>query len=435
MRVRGALLLVALAAATPSPSELSSPGTPPEIRYFRYERPVNVQAPGISGAAQTCAVLDASVFPHAEGDLADLRLYRDAAETPYVIRTAAPVQANARQIAVLNLGSRAGQTTFDAAMPEGQYSDVRLDVSGANFIATVNVTGSQSEGNARGTKLGSYTIFDLTDQKLGRSTILHLPRSDFRYLHFAIVGPVKPEQIGGVTVDRIPQSEPHYAVVAETSQIGQHGRDTQIQFNVPANVPVDRITFVPGAEPANFSRDVSVTVRAIPARGTAEEEIPHTTNGYGNLLRVHGIHDGRRIDEEHLSIDAPWFSSGPSGSQWTITVDNGDDPPLELKAVRLEMIQRKMCFDAAAGASYTLYHGDAALAAPRYDYARLFVAEKAPLEATLGPEQVNPDYQKRPDTRPFTERYPWLLWVALVVVIAVLGAVALRTAKQAMPRA
>lgn len=422
MRLRGALLLLAVAAT-------------PEIRYFHYERPVNV--PPISGAAsaQTCAVLDASVFPHAEDGLGDLRLYHGSAEMPYVIRTAGPVQGNAQKMAALNLGSRAGQTAFDAAMPEGEYSDLKLDVSGANFIATVYVTGSQSEGNARRTKLGSYTIFDLSDQKLGRSTVLHLPRSDFRYLHFAIAGPVKPEQIGGVTVDRVSQSEPRYTVVAEASQIAQKGRDTEIQFKVPANVPVDRITFVPGAQPASFSRDV--TVRAEPILTSKLPSGVDAPGRYasGNLLRLHTSQNGRRIDEEHLTINAPLVDFGVWGSQWRITIDNGDDPPLELKSVRLEMIQRKLCFHAAAGASYRLYYGDAALAAPRYDYARLFVAEKTPVVATLGPEEANPEFQKRPDTRPFTERHPWLLWVALALVVLVLGAVALRTAKQAMPRA
>jgi len=254
-------------------------------------------------------------------------------------------------------------------------------------------------------------------------------------LHFAIAGPVKPAQIGGLTVDRTAQSEPQYTAVAETSQMTQKGRDTVIQFTVPANVPVDRITFVPGGQPANFSRDVRVAVQPMPSRTSGEEEISPATSVYGNVLRVHGDHNGHRIDEEQLTVNVPGLSSGPAGSQWTITIDNGDDPPIELKLVRLEMIQRKLCFDAAAGASYTLYYGDGALAAPRYDYARLFVAEKTPLDATLGPEQANPEYQERPDTRPFTERHPWLLWAALGVVILVLGAVALRTAKQAMPKA
>lgn len=422
MKIRETLLLLAFAVATP------------EIRYFRYERPVNLPAQTGSGTSQACAVLDVPLFSHAAVGLGDLRLYSGQVETPYVIEAANPRQTGARNVALLNLGSRAGQTTFDAAMLEGQYSDLNLDVKAANFIATVSVAGSHAESGTRPTKLGSWTIFDLTDQKLGRSTVLHLPKSDFRYLHFAIAGPVKPEQIRGLTIDRLAQSEPRYLVVAESSQVTQKGRNTEIQFRVPPNVPVNRISIVPRAQPANFSRDVWMTVQPVPRQGVSENEPPLTTKGYGNLLRVHGVHNGYRINEEHLSIDAPWFSSGSSGSQWTITIDNGDDPPLQLKSARLEMIQRRLCFDAAAGTSYTLYYGDAALAAPRYDYARLFVAEKNPAEAMLGPEQLNPDYQKRPDMRPFTEQHPGLLWAALALVIAVLGIVALRTAKQKIPQ-
>lgn len=422
MKLSAAFLLLALAAATP------------EIRYFRYERPVNVAALNGVGSAQTCAVLDPTTFTHSEPELADLRLYRGQSETPYVVRTEQPVHGARMNIAVLNLGTRAGQTSFDAAMPEGEYSDVTLDVSGANFIATVTVSGSNDEGHGRETRLGAYTIFDLTDQKLGRSTVLHLPRSDFRTLHFSIAGAVKPQQIGGITMDRVSQAEPHYTIVAETSHASQHGNQTEIQFTLPVNVPVDRITFVPGEQPGNFSRDVTVKVSPVPVRGMPEDEVPRTTEASGNLLRVHGVREGHRLDEEHLSIDAPWLSGGPAGSRWTITIDNGDDPPIELKSVRLEMVQRRLCFDAAAGAGYMLRCGDAALAAPRYDYARLFMPEKNPAQATLGPEQVNPEYQKRPDSRAFTERHPWLLWVALAVVIFVLGLVALRTAKQTIPR-
>ncbi len=83
-----ALVLVAVAAAAPS------------IRYFRLERGVVVQtnsgavASQASGAGpkQTCATLDAGVFEHAAPGLADLRLYRDTTETPYVIREAMPVE-------------------------------------------------------------------------------------------------------------------------------------------------------------------------------------------------------------------------------------------------------------------------------------------------------------------------------------------------------
>jgi hypothetical protein len=38
-------------------------------------------------------------------------------------------------------------------------------------------------------------------------------------------------------------------------------------------------------------------------------------------------------------------------------------------------------------------------------------------------------WRPRPDERPFTEKHPILLWIALIVVIALLGAVAFRSLK------
>ena len=423
MNLRGAIVLLAVAAAAPS------------IRYFRYEREMFVQtnagalASQASGPKQTCATLDAGVFAQAAPGLADLRLYRETTETPYVVREAMPVEQQQPEIAPLNLGKRGAHTTFEAAMPEGRYSDVNLDVTAKNFIATVAVTGSQTEGGREGTELGLFTIFDLSGQRLGRSTVLHLPQSDFRYLYFAIAGPVKPEDVAGLSVERVSEKQT-YVTVADTNQVTQKGHATTAQFKVPANVPVERVEFVVGAEPVNFSRDV--TVRAAPI---LTKELPSGTDapgGYssGNLLRVHGTHDGRRIDEEDLTVDAPFVDFGVWNSTWTVTIDNGDDAPLALTDVKLEMAERKLCFDAAAGAAYTLYFGDAALTAPRYDYATLFAPEADAVQATLGAEKQNPEYRTRPDGRAFTERHPGLLWVALLLVVVVLGVVAVRTARE-----
>jgi hypothetical protein len=407
------VVLLALAAATP------------EIRYFRYERPLS--AP-VTKAGQTCVALDAGIFARAAPGLADLRLYRDTTETPYVVREAMPMEQQQPKIEPLNLGSRNGQTVFDATMPEGHYSDVELDVAGTDFIATVKVTGSQTQGSA-GTKLGAYTIFDLTGQKLGRSTVLHLPESDFRYLHFTIAGKVKPGDVSGLSVERV-SAKQLYVTVADTNQVAQKGQATTIQFKVPANVPVERMEFVVGAEAENFSRDVAVRVEPAAKPTTTEAERPQPVLASGNLLRVHGTHDGQRIDEEHLTVDAPVAEFGGPGSLWTISIDNGDDAPLTLTDVRLEMAERKLRFDAAAGASYALYYGDPALTAPRYDYATLFVADVDAEQAALGVEENNPQYQARPDTRPFTEKHPALLSIALILVVVVLGLVALRTAKE-----
>lgn len=415
MTLRSALFLAVLFTAAPS------------LRYFHYSRPVYT-APAQSG--QTCAALDAQVFSQSGPDLASLRLYQNAEVHAYAISYAAPLQPAAQNITPLNLGLRNGYVVFDAAMPSGMYSDLDLAVNARDFLATVRVSGSQSQSGPA-TNLGSYTIFDFTRQRLGRSTVLHLPQSNFRFLHFAVSGPLQPAQITSLSADRLPAGRPQYVTIAATPQVTEHAHDSVITFSIPANVPVDRIAFSNGPNPVNFSRQVSVNIQ--PSSASAQNQTPSApiTNS-GDLLRIHTTRNGHKIDEEHLAIPASWSASSFSsatGTTWTVTVHNQDDPPLDIRSVSLQMIARSLCFDAAPNATYTLYYGDSALSPPHYDYATLFSLSKNAARATLGPEQLNPLYTPRPDTRPFTEKHPALLWIALIAAILILGLIALRSAK------
>jgi hypothetical protein len=413
MKLLATVLLLGLAAPSP------------ELRYFRYERSIEA-APQSSG--QTCVVLPPAILSHAASQLSDLRLYNGRSETPYVILRSAPVASSQQVIAPLNLGRRAGQTVFDLAMPAGRYRDVELAITGRDFIATVTVSGSQEQASAQ-TKIGSYTIFDLTRQRLGRSTVLHLPDSDFRFLHFSVAGPIAPENVSGLSVERMPAKEAKYQTVAQASQVAIKGRDSVIEFTVPRHTPVDRIVLVPGAVPTSFSRDVRVSISPILQQKSSDAVgSPRQASVYGSFLRVHRLQDGHRIDEERLNVLAPEVEFDTPAT-WTVTIENRDDAPIQISSVRLEMLERSLCFDASEAVGYTLHYGDPALAAPRYDYASLFALQTNAAKASVGPESANPDYQDRPDSRPFTERHPVLLWVALAIVILLLGAVALRSAK------
>ena len=248
---------------------------------------------------------------------------------------------------------------------------------------------------------------------------------------------IRPDQITALSTGRLPAKPPQYVTVATSSSIQQKGRDTVIEFsgsaNVPSNVPVDQILFTPGPQPVNFSRDVTVTVAPPPTRPSTDAEQPQPPAIFsGNVLRIHTTQNGHKIDEENLTIDTPAYavSFAPAETKWTITIHNQDDAPIQLQSVTLQMIARTLCFDAVPEANYKLYYGDAALSAPRYDYASLFVLDKNAARATLGLEEQNPNFESRPDTRPFTEKHPALLWIALIAAILILGLVALRSSRQ-----
>lgn len=401
------------------------------IQYFRFTRRIDTPP---AAAGQTCVVLDEQTFAHASPGLADLRLFRGGDAVPYVVRGLAPRPVLRQTIPAINLGRRDGKTVFDAEMPDLSYSDVQLDLIGQDFLATVKVSGSQNAGEAP-TRVGSYTIFDFTNQKLGRSTILHLPRSNYRFLHFEIAGSIAPDQIKGLAAAALPAGETRYLTLAETAQFAQKGRSSVAELAIPANVPVDRVVFDVSQDPVNFSRAVTVDVTELKPKA-ADETLPDRpmTIAFGDILRIHRTYAGRRVDEERVAITLP-DEAHSDPAKLTITIANGDDAPIQFTGVHLQMVEHDLCFEATEGFIYDLYYGDSTLRLPHYDYASWYTPAARPVLATLGPERLNPGYQPRPDARPFSERHPVLLWMALVAVILLLGAIALLSARRMQPPA
>jgi hypothetical protein len=454
MKAAALMAILLWQAAPANEPPVAQPG------YLRYLRALTVPA----GAGQACAVLDAQVFPHAEPALIDLRIFPPSAatgaqhEVPYAITMSEAVTEETQPARLLNLGGEGGKIVFDLEMPERAYSDVTLDLdpNAANFLATATVTGmDELGGKGKSTALGSFTLFDLSSQHLSRDTTLPLEESTFRYLHVVLsVSPAPgsapgatllPAMVRGAQVPPSREEQILYTTVAETSSLETVGRESRATFEVPARVPVERVEFVPAPGfKANFSRDVKVTATAeplpkgAPKASAAEGEIdndqraPLAETVTGNILRVHANEAGREIRTEELGFPAILGANLQRAAKVEVDIENGDDQPLPIAQVRLEMRQRELCFDAgtARGADLALYYGDPALLGPVYDYERLFVAADRPLAATLGPEQLNPQFTPRPQAPlSFTERHPQVLWIALIAAICALGLVAIRSSR------
>lgn len=423
------------------------PDTAANQQYSRYQRTLSLP----SGPGQSCAVIDPNIFPHAASSLKDLRLYQDGRELPYAITLSEPEQPDSDTAQVRNLGLRGRNIVFDVEMPNRPYTDVILELAGQDFIATATVSGTRDPNYTNQTSLGDFTLFDLTSQHLSRSTTLHLQETDLPYLHIELAvssAPgtrtfvVTPQMVLGVTVPPSREAQSLYTTAASTTQFIQRGRQTIATLPLPQRVPIERISFdLPATFKANFSRDVHIS--ALPQKeqsedssagslSKAEDSATSETLG-GTILRVHLTQAEREIRQQQLSVPATLGSNMQSAASVTIAVDNGDDAPLPITAVRLEMRQRKICFDAPTAQPVTLFYGDPSLAAPQYDYARLWAPSNKMHIAQLDREQLNPVYRDRPDARPLTERHPHLLWIVLLTVICVLAVVAIRSSKN-IPR-
>lgn len=414
--------------------QFGSVAAPSPSRHLRYQREIFLPR---QASGQACVALDGAVFAHTESTGAgDVRIYgRDGQHefnVPFALTESGPATLDAQPATVGNVAVRQGALNFDLSMPTGGYSEVDLDLKAKNFLGVAEVSGMESR--RRATTLGTFSLFDLSGQGLARSTVLALPDVSYPVLHIELrltdpegrPMPVEPWMISGATVPPSRQDQIAYTTIASSSKIEQQGHWSIATMVVPAHIPIERAQFV--LEPefhSDFLRDATVAASpmdtGLAALGAAE-------GMSGHIFRVvrSAIAGVPAIDSRVLAINTVIGANLQSPAKVTASVDNGNAPPLPIARVDLQMRERKLCFEARPGASYTLRYGDAELSGPSYSYARHFAPAARPMIGVLGPEQKNPMYV--PAGADQEQRRPGrdLPWVLLIAGISVAGVIALQ---------
>jgi hypothetical protein len=398
---------------------------------FRYERPVQLAQ---TSAPETCVVLPLDLLSHAAPWLQDLRVMAGDREVAYQVRTSSDAgEEVARPEQILNLGQRNGAISFDVEMTEPRYSRVLLNMARSHFSVLVHVTGIDRPGEA-GVAFPEIAYSSDTPEDEPQVKRISLPESNFRYLHFEIrtlaLDPVTPRDVAGVDVLVQNAEPPRYVQVASSTGPQQKPHETMYEFTVPANLPLDQLSFASDDPKAVFSRtaDLERFRSSDGAQATSDDaarrEMPMQSEG---ITLMHAP-DAKRPSASsgegtiHLALGA-----APYASTVRLTIQNGDDAPLALHAIALQMRERRICFLRKPNTSYTLRYGDPLLGAPQYDLSPIEAAAMSVSQSTLGEERALAPVPK--GLRPFTERHPVLLWVALILVVGTLGFVALRSAR------
>jgi hypothetical protein len=292
---------------------------------------------------------------------------------------------------------------------------VQLKLATKNFVAHARVEGQDDPHAKTWAGLGSSIIYDLSRETLGSNTTLRIPRSTYKYLRITIDGPVQPRDVLGAVSK---MAEEHPAVwrdVVSSNAPSQSGKDTVFTFSLPDTVPVERLSFSIAPSAQNFRRDVEI-------RDEKDGWL-----GSGEIERVHMVRAGQKIDSEQQSVA---FSAN-GHSTIKVIVHNGDDRPVDIGSARLQQLERRIYFEASTPAQLLLYYGDEKLNSPVYDYAKLFQQSKNAAGAQLGAETLNAAFTERPDERPWSERHELVLWIAIIIAVLGLGAVALRSMRTA----
>lgn len=377
------------------------------ISYFRYMRDVSVSP----ATAQSYIVVDSGLWERTRS-LSDIRIYDGEKQVPYMLREERAVtSSNEQQIPMLNLGMSGGEAQFDldlGAIPE--YDRVRLQMTAQNFVATAGVEGRTSLQDAHGVKLGHFTLYDFTQEKLGSNFVLRLPRSSFRFLHFKLSRGLRADQIKAALVSNVEEKKAVWTDIGNCDPAAGERGTTAYNCSLSGAAPIDRIAFQIATGKTNFRRYVTIA----DASGTIVAS--------NNIERIKMDRQGKSVVSENLAFDL----SGVTGKSFKVTIQNGDDAPLPLESVRLLSTERRIYFDPQGKSSFKLYFGDGKLAAPDYDYAKFFHEDPSATQARLGPEMANPSFTGRPDDRPWSERHRVIVWLAMLLAVGVLAGMAMK---------
>lgn len=393
------LLLIFAGVATPSA----------DPAFFRYERTVSVGAP----EQQNFFVLDPDIWSHARPDLADLRLYNGNTQVPYVLTAEGSGRASGERPAkILNLGQVRGEVEFDLDMSGlSEYDRVTLQLSAKDFVARASIEGRQALADHKGTELGTSTLYDFSRENLGSNTVLRFPASTFPFLHVRVGPGILPKDVQGASIAYLQEAKATWVAAGSCTPLKPEGRTTTASCGVYPGVPLGRILFTVPSEIVNFQRRVTI----VDEKGK--------TVASGSISRVRMKRGMSMVASEELAVSV-W---GIADSRTLkIAVDNGDDQPIAISSVVPQMWERRIYFEPHGQSNLTLYYGDPKLEPATYDYARFFREEPNGTQAQLSAETLNAAYKGRPDDRPWSERHKSVLWVAMVLAVVVLAALAIR---------
>ena len=157
-------------------------------------------------------------------------------------------------------------------MPNRPYTEITLDLAGQDFLATATVSGTRDPNYSNQTRLGEFTLFDLTSQHLSRNTT-HSSAGDEPALSAHRTGCLCRRQAREASPQRRrwcgaspfrPAARLNRSIRprSTTTNIAQRGRQSVATFALPQRIPVERVSFdLAPSYKANFSRDVRITDR------------------------------------------------------------------------------------------------------------------------------------------------------------------------------
>jgi hypothetical protein len=357
--------------------------------------------------------LPVAVYGSAQLDLADLRVIDDTGhEVPFVVDSAWPRPLQLWSYATLSdtgfVPGRYTQVVADAGSDRVLHNTLKLVIpeSESDFFEWVAVDASDDRSTWRVVRERA-PIFRFRADGLAGQQVVTFPDTSSRWLRVRILDGQRRFSIDGVTLshgaENFVELQPLSASVTLDTQSTERKSVWDADLGIK-DVPVTSISFA-AVQPA-FHRPITVSA--------SDDGVSWTEVTEGDIYRESGA--------EQLSVEVP----GGRGRYWRVTVFNRNDAPIDGLRVRLLTTPQYVVFRQEPGRSYFLIYGNSRAAAPEYDFATLTSRaqrDAAPVVA-VGAEAKNAAYQS---PEPWTEQHGWVMWVALLAAVVVIGTLAIRS--------
>ncbi|MBN1571795.1 MAG: DUF3999 family protein [Deltaproteobacteria bacterium] len=362
-----------------------------------------------------------AVYDESNGDLSDIRIYSAGGkEIPYIIwnstRKFTSETLSAEVINRTYVPKKSSTFTLDLGGEYFKTNRFRITTTSTDFTRRVTIEGSPDNREFVTIKDNAY-IFDFTTEHGASGTEVSYPTTDYRYLRVTIWddGEDPLEGLGGeISIAEETKGETT-TLKSDIKKIEQNREEMTTETVIDLkykNIPSDTITLK--VEAGNFRRDLHILA------GNVDDP-----NNYDEVLddHIYSINT-TMFSRERLTLVYPEVQA----RYLKVIIENRDDAPLKIKGVEVMGTPKKITLLAEPGVSYFLYLHNRTAGAPYYDIEDTFsyVDTESISQWRLGKIDKNPDYIPTTDDVPFSERHPWILWGAIVLMVVVLGGIIIR---------
>jgi hypothetical protein len=411
-----ALFFAALAVFLATAADL-----PDRWRSFHYSRPLTSATPQLGGYGELR--LPWEIFAHCSENCADLRVIDPGgSEVPYQLITEhAVIHAESRNASIVENSFVPGkytQVVGDLGQDTFTFDRVRLETVEPDFIVWAEVALSDDAKTWRVVEPRA-PIARFRKRSVDGTQTIPFQGVSSRYVRVRVFATERQFVVTGLSVLYEESHPAEFAEVPATFTATHSGDNAETAWaaNLPASrVPVSRLTIL--VDTPEFYRAVRISA--------SEDGKAWSYRGSGAIYRYY--RNGHLY--QSLTVDFPEWSNS---NNLRVAVFNGDDRPLSNVRMRLFAVPRKLLFWVPAGGGDKLLYGNDRVSVPQYDlghYASFGSPERPYLALSVGPEEVTTNYT---DPRPFSERHPSVLWIALGIAIVLIGLTALQTLRTPSP--